>query len=58
MTDPTPADPRPQPADDYWHRAYLDAGYDWCRPCGEYHRPPECAIDERGVPELDWSTDG
>lgn len=26
----------------------LNAGYPWCRPCGEHHRPPECAIDEQG----------
>lgn len=22
--------------------------YPWCRPCGEHHRPPECAINEQG----------
>jgi hypothetical protein len=27
---------------------FVDLGYVWCRPCGEHHRPPECAIDERG----------
>jgi hypothetical protein len=30
----------PKPADDEWHQTYLACGYDWCRPCGEYHRPP------------------
>lgn len=25
-----------------------NAGYDWCRPCGDHHRPPECAVDEQG----------
>lgn len=43
-----------EPARDEWHQAYLDSGYDWCRPCREYHRPPECAIDQDGVPELEW----
>lgn len=42
------------PADDEWHQVYVELGYTWCRPCGEYHRPPECAIDQQGVPELDW----
>ena len=37
---------------DRWFEA---CGYYFCRPCGEYHRPPECAIDEDGVPELDWA---
>src|SRR5690348_13859026 len=23
-------------------------GYPWCNPCGEHHRPPECAINEAG----------
>lgn len=31
--------------DDCWHAAF---GYPWCRPCGEHHRPPECAIDDQG----------
>lgn len=26
----------------------LNAGYPFCRPCGEHHRPPECAIDQQG----------
>lgn len=26
----------------------LNAGYPFCRPCGEHHRSPECAIDEQG----------
>ena len=29
-------------------QAYLDAGYIRCRPHGEWHRPPECAINEDG----------
>jgi hypothetical protein len=33
---------------------YRDAGYDWCRPCGEWHRPPECPINERGEPAPTW----
>lgn len=27
---------------------YLAAGYLWCRPCREHHRPPECAVDVQG----------
>lgn len=27
---------------------YLAAGYPWCRPCGEHHRAPECAVDSGG----------
>lgn len=29
---------------------HLAAGYPWCRPCGEHHRAPECAVDGDGVP--------
>jgi hypothetical protein len=28
--------------------AHFDCGYPWCRPCKEHHRPPECAVNERG----------
>ena len=35
------------PADD-WHQTYVELGYLYCRPCREYHRPPECAINEYG----------
>ena len=41
-------------ADDEWHQAHVDAGYDYCRSCKEYHRPPECAINEQGVPLDPW----
>jgi hypothetical protein len=33
-----------------WSQSYRDLGYDWCRPCQEWHRPPECAIDQDGEP--------
>lgn len=26
----------------------MDTGYPWCRTCRENHRPPECAVDEKG----------
>lgn len=54
--DPTPyfVDVAFEPATDDWHQTMLDLGYIWCRPCVEYHRGRECAIDEHGVPELDW----
>lgn len=40
---------------DAWDRAFIEAGYAYCRPCAEWHRPPECWIDQRGVPALDLS---
>lgn len=33
---------------DCWHWGPSYRGYLFCRPCGEHHRPPECAIDEHG----------
>lgn len=36
-----------------WCRAYTDSGRRWCRPCREWHRGPECVIDEEGEPDLD-----
>ncbi len=39
--------------DDDWDQAHRDLGYTHCRPCREWHRPPECAIDENGTPDLD-----
>jgi hypothetical protein len=37
-------------------QAYLDAGYIRCRAHGEWHRPPECAINEDGsVAEHNYS---
>ncbi len=44
----------PPPLESDWDQVHRDLGYEWCRPCAEWHRPPECAIDEDGVPELDW----
>jgi hypothetical protein len=50
LTDPQKA-PVTEGSD--WDQTYLDAGYEWCRPCREWHRPPECPIDEQGRP-LNW----
>lgn len=48
MTIPAPSlRPEHDPPDE-WDQTFMDAGYSWCRPCGEWHRPPECAVDERG----------
>jgi hypothetical protein len=33
---------------DEWDQVLLDVGYINCRPCDEWHRPPECAIDDQG----------
>lgn len=30
---------------DEWDIAFMQTGYSYCRPCGEYHRPPECVIE-------------
>lgn len=43
---------------DPWEQAYRDLGYAWCRPCAEWHRPPECWITDRGVSALDVALDG
>ena len=37
-----------------WDQTYIDAGYAWCRPHGEWHRPPECPIDESGNANPVW----
>lgn len=45
----------PLPAgEEEWAGTYRDIGYDWCRPCGEWHRPPECPIDEQGRAVPTW----
>jgi hypothetical protein len=36
-----------------WDRVLLDAGYIWCRPCADWHRPPECWITEDGTGRYD-----
>lgn len=41
------------PGDD-WGQTMIDLGYTWCRPCVEYHRPPECAIREDGSTAHWW----
>ena len=46
--------PDDERAPDEWHQTYLDAGYDFCRPCRQYHRPPECPVDETGTPHPAW----
>ena len=47
----------PQDPPDEWDKVQMAAGYTWCRPCAEWHRPPECWIDEQGVSELDQPRD-
>lgn len=37
-------------AEKEWDETYRDGGYEYCRPCDDYHRPPECAITETGAP--------
>ena len=27
---------------------HFQLDYPWCRPCGDHHRPPECALDSEG----------
>lgn len=39
-----------QYAPDEWDQAHRDIGREWCRPCREWHRPPECTIDQDGSP--------
>lgn len=43
---------------DDWDAVFRQVGYEYCRPCREWHRPPECAIDESGVPDLDQVMEG
>lgn len=31
-----------------WHWSADYRGYPFCRPCGDHHRAPECAVDEHG----------
>lgn len=38
---------------DEWDETLIEAGYIYCRPHEEWHRPPECAIDQQGEP-LMW----
>lgn len=38
---------------DEWDLTYWDCGYSWCRPCTEWHRLPECPVDEEGY-ALTW----
>lgn len=45
------------PERDEWAQTYRDTGYEWCRPCKEWHRPPECWIDPNGQPQLDIDSD-
>lgn len=41
------------PDDDEWSGTFRALGYEWCRPCAEWHRPPECWIDSGGRSRLD-----
>lgn len=43
------------PGGDPWHQTHIEAGYILCRAHGEYHRPPECPIDEQGQPVPQWA---
>lgn len=45
---------RIMPGDDEWGPTMNDLGYTWCRPCVDYHRPPECAIREDGATAHWW----
>jgi hypothetical protein len=47
--------PEPRPEDDEWAQTYRDAGYEYCRPHGEWHRGSECEIDENGDPDPWWN---
>lgn len=42
------------PRFDEWDQVMIDAGYAWCRPCDEWHRPPECAVALDGLPVHWW----
>jgi hypothetical protein len=37
-----------------WCQTYIDFGYIWCRPDEEWHRPPECPVNEAGEPDPWW----
>lgn len=39
---------------DCWCQTYIDSGYVWCRPHGEWHRPPECPVNAAGEPDPWW----
>jgi hypothetical protein len=45
----------PASEDDEWADAFWDAGYDYCRAHKDWHRPPECEIDENGNPDPSWN---
>lgn len=47
-------DCQPAPGDDEGGQTMVDLGYTWCRPCREYHRPPECAILQDGSTAHWW----
>lgn len=38
---------------DEWDQLLLSLGRIHCRPCAEWHRPPECWITEEGTPALE-----
>jgi hypothetical protein len=37
-----------------WANAYQDIGYEYCRTCTDWHRPPECPVDDSGKPLHPW----
>jgi hypothetical protein len=47
---------------DEWDQLLIDSGYIYCRPHAEWHRPPECAIDQEGHALMScgcrWSDEG
>lgn len=47
----------PAPGDD-WGDTYVELGYTWCQPCGEYHRPPRCALRPDGTIAHPWERGG
>ena len=53
QVDPPPAY---DPDDDEWAAVHRALGKEWCRPCAEWHNPPECWIDTEGVSRFDQPT--
>lgn len=47
-----PGDRKIENVDD-WDQTLRELGYVDCRPCDEWHRPPECWITEEGTPALE-----
>ncbi|QXN73930.1 hypothetical protein SEA_BLAB_3 [Microbacterium phage Blab] len=45
-----------RPGGDEWDQVMFDAGYTWCQPCGEHHRPPQCALRPDGSIAHPWES--